>query len=917
MSFALFMSFNRPATHWPSLCRNLPAKHMFKYLPNPHILQVRNIFSSQHESQREIDPSTYVIDISRLSQETIGRITLQMEQEIQESLLKKYNSLILKSRMQELLVKTKVFRKEYSIFSIFAIRKFAIKWHPSLTSLSQTEISFLREHPGAVLDKRPNEDFNMTNYFLTVRGKDSLWNEGPSWKDFPFLAAIFMRRSPGNLISFFQRLKYEDSCIHIQEPAISQHGAPSKVLFLSLDGKIFLSVDSNTNNIRLELDENSEDGRINFVPQNHHMNGNNANIHKTEHVNEPKNEHANAQKTEKRHEKEEKNNNPRMGLFWRRPEIAFLILAASLYYFSTKVFDLSSSLALDRFSVQEISFEEFLLSSYLKEGLVSKLLVASDKTRVYVFLKDEEKGEDFGEEATPHSQHQMPGTAIRNHRRRPIPSLMFTIGSVEGFEKRLAEALHSRSMPVIPIVWEVSPIWIDGPGQQNSGSGSMLTSGLFMFEIVLSILPLAFMGYILWKGYSLSQKGGLGSGPGAGNPLARVFNVGKSKAKLYNAQTAQKVRFKDVAGMDETKLEISEFVKFLREPQVFAELGARIPKGAILSGPPGTGKTLLAKAMAGEAEVPFLSISGAEFVEMFVGVGASRVRDLFEEARKIAPCIVFIDEIDAIGRTRGRSSPIGSGGNDERESTLNQLLVEMDGFSSSQDAPIVVIAGTNRPDVLDPALLRPGRFDRHISIERPDANGRKQIYLLHLGPLKLDPTLEKGEISARLAYMTPGFVGADIANVCNEAALLAARLSQSYVRGEHFEAAVERVIAGSERRSRVLAAEERSIVAHHEAGHALVGWFLEHADPVMKVTIIPRSSGALGFARTLPSDGLLLSKVQLMDRICVALGGRIAEEIIVGRTSVTSGAQSDLQKVCRLGFYCHQLCSCASIFILP
>lgn len=874
------------ANYWPLLCRYQPTKHVHKLRCTAYLLQINRLFSTRHESQNEIDTSTYIIDISKLPRDALGKITLEVEKEIRESFLEKYNSLILKTRMQELLVKTKVSRIEYRIFSVFAVRKFAIKRHPSLNSISKVELSFLNDHPGAILDKHPNEPFDLTRYSLALGLKDSLWNEGPSWKDFPILAALFLRKSPDDFIPFFQRLKCKDARILIQEPSF-QENAPPKVVFLAPDENIFLSFDKNT--VKLELNENQARNGINFTPRDHDADRK-----------QGENDNGKQQQKQagKNNAKGEKASNAKDNPFWKRPEIAFLVLATSLYYFSSKLFDLSSSLALDRPPIQEISFEEFLLSSYLKEGLVSKLLVASDKTRVYVFLKDEEKDASMDEQA-----RQTANEEIHTYRKKLFPSLMFTIGSMENFEKRLSEAFQSRSISMVPVVWEVNQTWPNESGRQNLGPSSLLTNGLIFFEILISVLPLAFIGYVMWKGYSLSQKGGLGSGSGSGNPLARVFNAGKSKAKLYNAQTAQKVRFKDVAGMDETKLEISEFVKFLREPQVYAELGARIPKGAILSGPPGTGKTLLAKAMAGEAEVPFLSISGAEFVEMFVGVGASRVRDLFEEARKIAPCIVFIDEIDAIGRARGRSSPIGGGGNDERESTLNQLLVEMDGFSSSQEAPVVIIAGTNRPDVLDPALLRPGRFDRHISIERPDANGRKQIYLLHLEPLKLDPKLEKGEISARLAYMTPGFVGADIANVCNEAALLAARLSQTYVKGEHFEAAVERVIAGSERRSRVLATEERSIVAHHESGHALVAWFLEHADPVMKVTIIPRSSGALGFARTLPSDGLLLSKAQLMDRICVALGGRIAEEVILGRASITSGAQNDLQKVCFRAYF--------------
>jgi AFG3 family protein len=352
-----------------------------------------------------------------------------------------------------------------------------------------------------------------------------------------------------------------------------------------------------------------------------------------------------------------------------------------------------------------------------------------------------------------------------------------------------------------------------------------------------SLPTILFAGLLLW----MSRRAGSGGGAGGG-----IFNIGKSRAKMFNKDTDVKVKFKDVAGMDEAKEEIMEFVSFLKNPAKYERLGAKIPRGAILSGPPGTGKTLLAKATAGEASVPFLSVSGSEFVEMFVGVGSSRVRDLFASAKKNAPCIIFIDEIDAIGKSRGKGN--GMGGNDERESTLNQLLVEMDGFSTTEH--VVVLAGTNRPDVLDPALLRPGRFDRHIGIDRPDVSGRKGIFQVHLRPLRLSDKLPEFEaFSHKLAVLTPGFSGADIANVCNEAALHAARRSSDYVEERDFESAIERVIAGLERKSRVLSPEEKKTVAYHEAGHAVCGWFLEHADPLLKVSIIPRGIGALGYAQ--------------------------------------------------------------------
>lgn len=346
--------------------------------------------------------------------------------------------------------------------------------------------------------------------------------------------------------------------------------------------------------------------------------------------------------------------------------------------------------------------------------------------------------------------------------------------------------------------------------------------------------------------------------------------------------------------MDEAKVEIMEFVKFLKNPAAYEKLGAKIPKGAILSGPPGTGKTLLAKATAGEAGVPFLSVSGSEFVEMFVGVGASRVRDLFASAKKHAPCIIFVDEIDAIGKARGKGGQFG--GNDERESTLNQLLVEMDGFGSHEH--VVVLAGTNRPDVLDEALMRPGRFDRHIAIDRPDIKGRGDIFKVHLRPIKTDEDIPK--LAQKLAALTPGFSGADIHNVCNEAALIAARHNQETVKEADFEAAIERVIVGLEKKSKVLSPEEKKTVAYHEAGHAVAGWYLEHADPLLKVSIIPRGIGALGYAQYLPKDQYLYSTLQLMDRMCMTLGGRVSEQIFFG--TITTGAQDDLQKVTKMAY---------------
>ncbi|HUC79368.1 MAG TPA: ATP-dependent zinc metalloprotease FtsH, partial [Flavisolibacter sp.] len=347
--------------------------------------------------------------------------------------------------------------------------------------------------------------------------------------------------------------------------------------------------------------------------------------------------------------------------------------------------------------------------------------------------------------------------------------------------------------------------------------------------------------------------------------------------------------FADVAGLDEAKVEVMEIVDFLRNPKKYTSLGGKIPKGALLVGPPGTGKTLLAKAMAGEAQVPFFSLSGSDFVEMFVGVGASRVRDLFKQAREKAPCVIFIDEIDAIGRARGKNMMMS---NDERESTLNQLLVEIDGFGT--DTGIIVLAATNRPDVLDTALLRPGRFDRQISIDKPDVKGREAIFKVHLKPIKVS---EKVDIH-KLAEQTPGFAGADIANVCNEAALIAARKGKGAVDMSDFQDAVDRVIGGLEKKNKIISPEEKKIIAYHEAGHAICGWFLEHAYPLLKVTIVPRGTAALGYAQYTPKEQYLYNTDQLHDQICMTLGGRAAEEIFFGK--ISTGAQNDLQQITRI-----------------
>ncbi|KAF9244582.1 ATP-dependent metallopeptidase Hfl [Melanogaster broomeanus] len=520
----------------------------------------------------------------------------------------------------------------------------------------------------------------------------------------------------------------------------------------------------------------------------------------------------------------------------------FATSAAIVYAFSGS----SSS------SSREITWQEFR-TAFLDRGLVERLIVVN-RQKVRIKLHSNATG-------------TMYSAAVGDG------DYYFSIGSVEAFERKLDQAQDELGIPSherIPVAYHEEI--------------STLTTLLNFAPTIL------FAGLLLY----MTRRAGSAAGGGPGG----IFSIGKSRAKLFNKDTDVKVKFKDVAGMDEAKEEIMEFVKFLKDPAKYEKLGAKIPRGAILSGPPGTGKTLLAKATAGEANVPFLSVSGSEFVEMFVGVGSSRVRDLFASAKKNAPCIIFIDEIDAIGKSRSKGG--GMGGNDERESTLNQLLVEMDGFGTQEH--VVVLAGTNRPDVLDPALMRPGRFDRHIAIDRPDVSGRKGIFMVHLKPLRLAKELDMTNIAHKLAVLTPGFSGADIANVCNEAALHAARKGHEFVAEDDFESAIERVIAGLERKSRVLSPEEKKTVAYHEAGHAICGWFLEHADPLLKVSIIPRGIGALGYAQYLPPDRYLLSTPQMMDRICMTLGGRVSEEIFFGVENITTGAQDDLQKITRMAF---------------
>lgn len=406
--------------------------------------------------------------------------------------------------------------------------------------------------------------------------------------------------------------------------------------------------------------------------------------------------------------------------------------------------------------------------------------------------------------------------------------------------------------------------------------------GTIFINIILPLL--LFAG--LWI-FMMRRMGGGGGGGGG-----QIFNIGKSKATLFDKESQVNITFNDVAGLEEAKQEVMEIVDFLKNPKKYTNLGGKIPKGALLVGSPGTGKTLLAKAVAGEAQVPFFSLSGSDFVEMFVGVGASRVRDLFKQAKDKAPCIIFIDEVDAIGRARGKNSMMG--GNDERENTLNQLLVEMDGFGT--DSGIIILAATNRPDVLDSALMRPGRFDRQISIDKPDLVGREQIFRVHLKPIKTAQEVDAKKLSAQ----TPGFAGAEIANVCNEAALIAARKNKEMVDMQDFQDAIDRVIGGLEKKNKIISPEEKKIVAYHEAGHAIAGWFLEHANPLVKVSIVPRGVAALGYAQYLPKEQFLYTTEQLMDDMCMTMGGRVAEDITFGK--ISTGALSDLEHITRIAY---------------
>ncbi|MDR0743202.1 MAG: ATP-dependent zinc metalloprotease FtsH [Tannerella sp.] len=448
-----------------------------------------------------------------------------------------------------------------------------------------------------------------------------------------------------------------------------------------------------------------------------------------------------------------------------------------------------------------------------------------------------------------------------------------------------AEELGAKVLVKIPSADKFSDFYDKEVSENDISARVTYKDGDNMFwNILVSIGPFVII-ILVWFLIMRRMSGGVGGG-GMG-----VFNVGKSKAQLFDKDGTNKITFKDVAGLSEAKQEVEEIVSFLKNPGKYTELGGKIPKGALLVGPPGTGKTLLAKAVAGEANVPFFSLSGSDFVEMFVGVGASRVRDLFRQAKEKAPCIVFIDEIDAVGRARGKN--VNMNANDERENTLNQLLTEMDGFGSNSG--VIILAATNRADVLDKALLRAGRFDRQIHVELPDLNERKEIFAVHLRPLKIDSSVDM----EFLAKQTPGFSGADIANVCNEAALIAARNGKQFVQKDDFMSAVDRIVGGLEKRSKIMTQKERRSIAYHEAGHASLSWLLEHANPLVKVTIVPRGK-ALGAAWYLPEERQITTCEQLLDEMCATLGGRAAEEVFLGE--ISTGASNDLERVTKQAY---------------
>ena len=509
------------------------------------------------------------------------------------------------------------------------------------------------------------------------------------------------------------------------------------------------------------------------------------------------------------------------------------------------------------FSTKPITIDYNRFQKMIKSHDVSKIVVIKNQEIVEISLK---------EEALLNTTYkdELESSSLVNNTFGPHYRL--EVSSIESFEKRYDDLISSL-------------------GKGNTTEIEYLTES--RTDIYSFLQTWGFTILILVGFWFLLRRMSTGGGPGG-----QIFNISKSKASLFDKESKIKLTFRDVAGLEEAKEEVKEIVEFLKNPKKFTKLGGKIPKGALLVGSPGTGKTLLAKAVAGEANVPFYSLSGSDFVEMFVGVGAARVRDLFKKAKEKAPCIVFIDEIDAIGRSRGRGQMPGS--NDERENTLNSLLVEMDGFST--DSGVIILAATNRPDVLDSALLRPGRFDRQISIDKPDLKGREAIFKVHIRPLKLNDDVNVKNLAAQ----TPGFAGAEIANVCNESALIAARKNKNSIEMSDFQDAIDRVIGGLEKKNKIISPEEKKIVAYHEAGHAVAGWYLEHADPLVKVSIVPRGIAALGYAQYLPKEQYLYQTDQLLDEMCMALGGRAAEDITFGK--ISTGALSDLERITKMAY---------------
>ena len=538
-----------------------------------------------------------------------------------------------------------------------------------------------------------------------------------------------------------------------------------------------------------------------------------------------------------------RNNNPKMNmprpsLLWVYGVIAALIVGYYLFNPSN-----DRPLESDWSTVREM----------VERGDVTKIQVIN-RDEAQVFLS-KEAADRYRNDSVDKRFRRLPESGAQ---------LTFTIGSVDSFREDL-QAAEAQSGQDVPVVY-----------QNERNDWTSLLVNLLPWILIIGV----------WIFVMRSMARGAGAGGGGG-----IMNVGKAKAQVFDKDNSKRVTFKDVAGLEEAKVEIMEIVDFLKKADKYKELGAKIPKGALLVGPPGTGKTLLAKAVAGEANVPFLSISGSDFVEMFVGVGASRVRDLFEQAKQKAPCIVFIDEIDAIGRARGKNA--GFSGNDERENTLNQLLTEMDGFQTNTG--VIVLAATNRADILDKALMRAGRFDRQIEVGLPDVKEREEIFNVHLRPLKLDPQLDR----SFLARQTPGFSGADIANVCNEAALIAARHNKKFISKEDFLAAIDRIVGGLERKNKIITDDEKRVIAYHEAGHATVNWILENASPLIKVTIIPRGK-ALGAAWYLPEERQITTREQMMDELAATLGGRVSEQLTFGE--VSTGALNDLERVTKQAY---------------